>query len=443
MRMGFVFIKMKIEKLYSLFLQFPKICTDSRKDLKNSIFFCLSGENFNGNQFAAQTLEKGAAFVVVDDKNYKLDDARCIFVSDSLATLQQLASFHRKQFAIPVVGITGTNGKTTTKELIKAVLSKKYAVVATQGNFNNHIGVPLTLLQIDKKTEIAIIEMGANHPDEIEFLCNLALPNYGIITNIGKAHLEGFGSLAAIKKTKLALYLSVISRKGTLFANFDDFLLKKEAEDTDYISYGQDADFDIHGTILSEFPFLELNWELKNQENTYKVSSKLFGNYNFPNILAAISVGHYFKISPEIISGALEDYHPQNNRSQFIKGKNNELIMDAYNANPESLKVALANFSKDIHHSKALILGDMFELGQFAEQEHQTILESIRTVDFCSVVLVGSLFKQFETKYSDFHFFNNTNELIAQINTLNLNQLRILIKGSRGIKLEVLQDYLL
>jgi len=434
---------MQIKDLYTVFLKHPKICTDTRKDLEDSIFFCLSGENFNGNKFASIALEKGAAFVVIDDKKYLQNDRRYIFANNSLKMLQQLASYHRKQLTIPVIGITGTNGKTTTKELITTVLSKEFNTTATQGNFNNHIGVPLTLLQINKHTEIAIIEMGANHPGEIEFLCNIALPNFGIITNIGKAHLEGFGSLEAIIKTKLALYKSVAAQKGSIFVNYDDALLKIESKKLTNFSYGQDNNYDFHGLISKEFPFLQLKWGLKNKTNKYTIKSKLFGNYNFSNIMAAVSVGQYFKISPEKTSTALENYIPQNNRSQFIKGKNNELILDAYNANPESLKLALANFSNDKHPKKAIILGDMFELGKFAFQEHKTILDSIKLESFKTIIFIGPLFKQFEKEYRDFHFFENTTELINNIYSLNINQMRILIKGSRGVKLEVLQDYLI
>jgi len=434
---------MQIEELYTLFLQFPKIGTDTRKDIKSSIFFCLSGENFNGNQFANLAIEKGASFVILDDKNYWKNDSRYILVNNVLETLQQLAKHHRKQFNIPTIGITGTNGKTTTKELITTVLSSKYSVTSTQGNFNNHIGGPLSLLQINKQTEIVVVEMGANHPDEIEFLCSLALPNFGIITNIGKAHLEGFGSLEAIKRTKLALYKSVQEQNGKLFVNFDDPLLKLESEKYNSSSYGQNINYDFHGSITNEFPFLEINWGLKKKENQYKINSKLFGNYNFSNIMAAISVGFYFDISAENISKAIENYQPQNNRSQFIKGENNELIMDAYNANPESLKVALANFTKDRHLNKAVILGDMFELGKFAYEEHKTILEFLQTNPFHINILIGSFFIQFEEQYPDFHFYENTTELIKHLTTLNFNHMRILIKGSRGVKLEVIQDYLL
>lgn len=439
----YFYIRMQIEKLYTLFKLFPKISTDTRKDIQDSIFFCLSGENFNGNIFASQVLQNGAAYVVIDDKKFDQKDERCILVENCLETLQQLALYHRIQFDIPLIGITGTNGKTTTKELVTTVLSKNFNVASTQGNFNNHIGVPLTLLRINEQTEIAIIEMGANHPDEIEFLCSLALPNHGIITNIGKAHLEGFGSLETIKRTKLALYKSVAQQNGILFVNFGDPLLKAESQNYSSISYGETIDFDVHGSVSKEFPFLELSWGLKNQENKYALKSKLFGRYNISNVLAAIAVGSHFGLSPEIISDAIENYTPQNNRSQFIKGENNELIMDAYNANPESLKVALANFARDGHDNKVVLLGDMFELGSFAKQEHQIILESLKDMNYRKILLIGPLFGQFASEYPEYLFFENTTELINQISQLNLKQMRILIKGSRGVKLEVLQNHLL
>lgn len=434
---------MQIEELYTLFLQFPKIETDTRKEIKQCIFFCLSGENFNGNQFAEAAIAKGAAYVIVDDKNFWKNDSQWILVDNSLKTLQQLANYHRNQFKIPIIGITGSNGKTTTKELVATVLATKYNTLATQGNLNNHIGVPLTLLRINKKTEIAVIEMGANHANEIEFLCSISQPNFGLITNIGKAHLEGFGSLETIKKTKLALYKSVAAQNGKLFVNFDDSLLKQESRAYSVVSYGTDMAFDIHGCIAKAFPFLGIEWGFKLDANRHIINSNLFGTYNFPNLMAAVAVGSYFDIPPEKISFALETYQPQNNRSQLIKGEHNELIMDAYNANPESLKLALANFEKDEHRNKAVILGDMFELGDFAFDEHKTILDSLVNLPFRKVILIGPLFKQFETKYSNFLFYNNTSDFIQNRNKLDISHMRILIKGSRGIKLETIQDYLL
>lgn len=434
---------MQIEKLHKLFTSYPLIATDTRKELKGSIFFCLSGDNFNGNKFAEQAIEKGAAYVVVDDKNHWKDLPSYILVDDSLKTLQSLALFHRKQFSIPLIGITGTNGKTTTKELIAAVLSSKYNIIATPGNFNNHIGVPLTLLQITEETEIAVVEMGANHPDEIEFLCQLALPNHGVITNIGKAHLEGFGSLEAIKRTKLALYKAVATQQGVLFVNYDDSVLKKESKGLYAFSYGSRKEYDIQGKITNEFPFLEMNWGFKSKERLIHLKTNLFGSYNFTNVMAAVAIGQHFQLSPKEISTAISKYQPKNNRSQFIKGDKNELILDAYNANPESLNIALNNFAKDKFTDKVVILGDMFELGKFASAEHKLILESLSRKLFIKIILVGKEFKKFENNYPDFSFYENTSDLVKELESIKLFNKRILIKGSRGVKLEVLQDYLL
>ncbi len=440
--MGFNFIRMSIEELHLLFLTYPKVCTDTRKELKNSLFFCLSGENFNGNSFAAQALQNEAAYVVVDDKNYWVDDSRYIVVENALKTLQQLARFHRNQFNIPVLGITGTNGKTTTKELVTTVLSKKFKLTSTSGNFNNHLGVPLTLLQITKETEIAVIEMGANHRGEIAFLCELARPQLGILTNIGKAHLEGFGSLEAIKETKLALYKAVRLENGKVFYNADDPFLTQASTELNRISYGEKSANDIHGKTTNSFPFLEFSWGFKNTKSAFKVNTNLIGDYNLSNLMAAIAVGIHFGIEPKSICESLQDYYPQNNRSQFVQGNNNELILDAYNANPASVKAALENFKSDQQPNKSVIIGDMFELGQFSEMEHKQILDLLKSMHFSSTYLVGTRFKQWEAKYPDFVFFENTDSAQAFLTDFPLKNHRILIKGSRGVKLEVLIDCL-
>jgi UDP-N-acetylmuramoyl-tripeptide--D-alanyl-D-alanine ligase len=434
---------MQIEELYSLFKSYPQIVTDTRKNVKNSLFFCLSGENFNGNKFAEMALHLGAAYVIIDDQSYLKKDKRYILVPNSLKTLQELAKYHRQQFDIPVIGVTGTNGKTTTKELLSTVLSEKYEVVATQGNFNNHLGVPLSLLRINQKTEIAIIEMGANHPGEIAFLCQLAQPNYGLITNIGKAHLEGFKSLENIQKTKLALYSSVKEQKGKLFVNRDDTFLYEKAKAQEYISYGKTEKAHVNARLKQDFPFLSIEWKMKNQQAYKPIHSNLFGNYNFYNLLAAIAVATAFKVSETQIRNGLENYFPENNRSQFLKGDKNELILDAYNANPESMKLAIDNFRKDSTMNKAVVLGDMFELGDYSQTEHQTILKQLQEASFKKTILVGDEFLKFESLYPNFHFFKDTTSLSKQIDLLSLNQMRILIKGSRGVKLEVLKDALL
>ncbi len=434
---------MQIEELYALFQNYPRIVTDTRKNVNNSLFFCLSGDNFNGNKFAEKAILLGAAYVIVDDRDYLKKDSRYIFMPNSLKTLQELAKFHRQKFDIPVIGITGTNGKTTTKELISAVLSEKYKTVATQGNFNNHLGVPLTLLRINQETEIAVIEMGANHPGEIASLCQIALPNYGLITNIGKAHLEGFGSLENIRKTKLALYASVKGQKGKLFVNRDDTFLMEKAEKIEHLSYGKTENAQVKASITQEFPFLSLQWRIKNEQEYKPIHSNLFGNYNFYNLLAAITTALTFKVSETQIKSGLENYFPENNRSQFLKGDKNELILDAYNANPESMKMALDNFQKDTSMNKAVILGDMFELGEYSQTEHQTVLKQVKEASFKKTILVGQEFIKFESQYPNFHFFKDTTSLLKQLDLLSLSQLRILIKGSRGVKLEVLKDALL
>lgn len=436
------YTKMYLTEIYNRFIQYPLISTDTRKELRNSLFFCLSGENFNGNQFAKQALENGAAYVVLDDKNYYIEDSRYILVENCLETLQSLAKHHRSHFNIPLIGITGSNGKTTTKELISEVLKKNYSIVSTEGNLNNHIGVPLTLLRINYQTDIAVVEMGANHADEIEFLCKIALPNYGIITNIGKAHLEGFGSLEVIKRTKLALYRAVKKQKGIVFVNFEDSLLRTEAVNLNTISYGFQKEFNVAGQILSEFPFLEMNWGIKNNKEKFNIKSQIFGAFNFPNLMAAIAVGNYFGISGPTISKAIESYTPKNNRSQFVKGNTNELIMDAYNANPSSMNIAIQNFLKDKHPKKMVILGDMFELGDFALIEHELILKSLVNTDLIKVILIGPLFHTFNKIYPNFYFYQSAQELINSLNSHIFKDMRILIKGSRGIKLEVLENYL-
>ncbi|MBN2235970.1 MAG: UDP-N-acetylmuramoyl-tripeptide--D-alanyl-D-alanine ligase [Bacteroidales bacterium] len=431
---------MQLNHLHTLFLKNPVITTDTRNEIAGSIFFCLSGEKFNGNQFAKTAIEKGANYVIIDDPDFYIEDTKMILVENCLRTLQQLALYHRKQFSIPVIGITGTNGKTTTKELVTAVVASKFRVTSTKGNLNNHIGVPLTLLRITNQTEVAIIEMGANHAGEIDFLCSLALPNLGIITNIGKAHLEGFGSLETIKQTKLALYKQVAKQQGTLFVNLNDHMLIEEATTINHKTYGTDKAAQVRGKIIQEFPFVSLVFSISDQN--YQINSQLVGAYNLPNILAAVTVGNFFKIDSELIIKALENYQPANNRSQFVKGLNNELIMDAYNANPDSLKLALENFLKDTFPKKGFILGDMLELGDFAKEEHLKVIEDLKFCNFELMIFVGPVFKCFEKEYTQFQFYETTTDCIASIQKSVPKQMRILIKGSRGIQLDPLQKIL-
>ncbi len=420
-----------IEQLYQQFLVSAGVCTDTRQDVKNKLFFALSGENFNGNRFAEQALTKGALLTVIDDPSCKKDD-RFWLVDNVLDALQQLALFHRRQFDIPVIGITGTNGKTTTKELVTAVLASKYQTTATRGNLNNHIGVPLTLLQIDKQTEIAVIEMGANHPGEIKTLSELALPTHGIITNIGKAHLEGFGSYEGVKKTKRELYDFIESVNGTVIVNHDDTILMAFSKKINRFTYGT-SHADIIGKIISQLPYLKI--EISTDKNTFVINSKLYGSYNFPNILAAVATGTLFKVPDTNIKEAIENYVPQNNRSQQIKTKDNFLILDAYNANPVSLSKAIESFRDASFSNPFLIIGDMFELGQASPSEHQKIVDLLIKTAFDDVLLVG---KDFFNTNHPFVAFKTTDEAEDYLKSHPVKGKNILVKGSRGMHLESL-----
>lgn len=425
---------MKISALYSIFKQYPQISTDTRNLYKDSIFFALKGANFNGNEYAEKALASGCSYAIVDEAKYATKP-NIILVKDSLRTLQDLAKHHRKQFKkLPVIGITGTNGKTTTKELVAAVLSQDHNILFTQGNLNNHIGVPLTLLQIKKEHEIAIIEMGASHVGEIGFLCDIADPNYGLITNIGYAHLEGFGSYKNIIKTKGELYDHIrIRNNGRLFVDYDNELLRKMSEDITSIYYGLEEDLFISGKVLSSDPYLEVEWRL-GDNCIKKTTTKLIGSYNLPNILAAIAIGKYFGIKSDSICKALEEYEPTNNRSQLKKTAHNMLIIDAYNANPTSMQAALENFEqmKDIS-KKVLILGDMKELGNNSEDEHQKIANYISRHSFEKVVFVGSNFGKVKTEYPRCETLEDLEKYLADN---PIKDSYILLKGSRGVQLE-------
>lgn len=427
----------EMERLYSLFLKYPKICTDSRRDVKGTLFFALSGNNFNGNLFAKEALQKGAVAAVVDDPALAgRNEPRYFFVPDVLDALQKLAHRHRKQFRIPVLAITGTNGKTTTKELISGVLETEKEIAYTRGNLNNHIGVPLTLLSLKQTTEIAVVEMGANHPGEIEALCRLALPTHGLITNIGKAHLEGFGSYEGVIKAKNELYDSIRKAGGTLFVNQADPLLMNLSEGMERITYGA-APAGISGTLEGSKPFVKIYWK----QGALGIQTRLYGDYNFPNVMAAIAVGNYFGISNLNIKKALEKYTPKNNRSQVIKTAGNTIILDAYNANPGSMPLAIATFSAQSFHNKILILGDMFELGKDAEKEHQKILELLEHKSFKQVILVGRDFFQAQNNRG-YTTFKTTVEAAEYLRKQKLTGNTVLIKGSRGMQLETLVQYL-
>jgi len=402
------------------------------------LFFCLKGERFNANKFATQALGKGASYVVVDDPDFFLqEDNRMILVEDSLVTLQNLAKYHREQVKIPVIGITGTNGKTTTKELVAVVLNTQLNCLSNQGNFNNHIGVPLTLLRITQAHEIVVIEMGANHPGEIADLCKMSQPDYGIITNIGRAHLEGFGSFENIIETKSDLYRFVDGAHGLVFVNHDDDLLMKQSRKLKTYTYGQAAETDVCVNLVDNGGYLSLQWKGKS------IHTKLFGQYNLSNAAAAIAVGSYFKIQDDLIANALEQYSPSNNRSQLEKGLHNELILDAYNANPESMKQAIHNFSLSKAPLKAMVLGDMLELGTFEKAEHESILKLSDTLNIDHAFFVGPAFYLHKASYPQFVFFTDNLEAKEYFEINHLADYRILLKGSRGIKLEILKEDLL
>lgn len=435
-------------ELYSIFQQYPIICTDSRNCPKNSIFFALKGDNFNANAFAAKALENGCSIAIIDDAEYALDE-RYILVDNVLSALQGLATEHRKTLATKIIGITGTNGKTTTKELIASVLNEKFNVHFTQGNFNNHIGVPLTLLQLKPEHEIAIIEMGANHPGEIKLLSKIACPDYGIITNVGKAHLEGFGSFEGVQKTKAELYDYIFAHGQGIYINTDNPYLLEMASKAGFnienakniISYSLQPDLSnaqIEGKVISSSPFLEMECSVSG-ENT-ELKTNLIGAYNAENVLAAVSIAWHQGMNLAEIKKGIEKYNPTNNRSQLTITERNTLIADAYNANPTSLRAAIENFAAMAVSPKVLIIGDMFELGSQSEEEHQAIIELIDQYSFDRVYLVGSRFMKTKSSYST---YETVEQLIADI-TKNelLNKNYILIKGSRGVKLEKVIPFL-
>lgn len=429
---------MTVKDLYSLFLQHPEISTDSRQIPEGALFFGLKGDHFDGNEFAGYALDKGASLAIIDNSRYRLDN-RYILVENVLASLQQLANHHRKQFRIPVLAITGTNGKTTTKEIIHAVLSKKYQTLATTGNLNNHIGVPLTLLKLKSDTEIAIVEMGANHHGEIELLCRIAEPTHGIITNIGKAHLEGFGGFEGVVRTKTELYRYLKSRHGIVFVNNDNPLLIQYSNGMKVIHYETGKTTGIAEQNHPEDPFLKM--EIKIDEQEFTLSTKLFGRYNAENIFAAACIGHFFGVEPGKIKEAIESYQPQNNRSQVLKTRSNLLILDMYNANPSSMEPALQDFAGSTHVRKVLILGDMLELGSECDKEHQDILELIEKLGFTEVFLVGPVFTRLNTK-REWLCFQDSELARMWLDHHRINDASILLKGSRGIKLEKLVDLL-
>jgi UDP-N-acetylmuramoyl-tripeptide--D-alanyl-D-alanine ligase len=425
----------RTKQLYEHYLSNPVICTDSRAVTAGSIFFALKGDSFNGNTYAAGALKSGAVLAVIDEPGLVTDE-RFFLVDDVLASLQDLAQFHRLHFNGPVIGITGTNGKTTTKELINAVLSESYRTHATQGNLNNHIGVPLTILTADlAATDIMIIEMGANHPGEIAFLCNIARPDFGLITNVGKAHLEGFGSLEGVIKTKTELYAFLKSRDGKAFVCSGQQALMQHAATLDHFSYGKEpADFCI-GEMVSSDPFLKVKWYDENTEQM--IQTNLVGAYNVDNVLAAVCIGKFFKVAPEMVVVAIGKFTPSNNRSQVLQSASNQLILDAYNANPSSMRVALENFALMNTFPKVAILGDMFELGVESRTEHAAILTLLKEFSFTEVLLIGPRFGEVASD-SGFRCFDTTDQAYEWLVANPITNASILVKGSRGMKLEKL-----
>ncbi|WP_277465177.1 UDP-N-acetylmuramoyl-tripeptide--D-alanyl-D-alanine ligase [Parabacteroides sp. PF5-6] len=419
-----------LSELYELFVHNPIITTDSRNCPIGSIFFALKGENFDGNRFAEKALASGCNYAVIDNPDYFLGE-RTIVVEDTLKTLQQLAHRHRKTLGIPVLAITGTNGKTTTKELIAAILSTRFNLLYTEGNLNNHIGVPLTLLRLNHEHEMAVIEMGASHPGDIKELAEIALPDYGLITNVGCAHLEGFGSFENVLKTKGELYDYIRRTHGTIFLKKENEDLQSIAKGITQITYGYGESSFASGQILGSDPFLVFNWKQQGKNNI--VETHLIGDYNIDNVLAAVAVGRYFKIPSARINRAIEAYEPSNNRSQWMKTEHNSLIVDAYNANPTSMKAALENFAGLSGSSKAVILGDMFELGPTSQALHTEIVDLIRILGFDRVLLCGKCFSKVG---KDFQTFPSTDALIAHLNTQPLQGHQILLKGSRSMALE-------
>jgi len=423
---------MNIQELHQLFLKSNGVATDTRCIEPNQLFFALKGDNFNGNKFALEALKNDAGYAIIDENEYAKTE-QFITVTNVLETLQELANYHRNYLGVPILAITGSNGKTTSKELIDAVLSKKFNTVATVGNLNNHIGVPLTLLSMNKTTEFGIVEMGANHPKEIESLCKIAQPDYGYITNFGKAHLEGFGSIEGVIAAKSELYNYLKENNKFLFLNADDPIQQKQLSYKNSFSFGSSkSNIPVEYIIDKEYAEVQCNGIVFN--------SFLPGNYNAINMAAAICVGHYFEVPVKSIKEAITNYTPQNNRSQIIELGKTTLLMDAYNANPTSMKAALESFNKFPANNKVAILGDMFELGATSEKEHQDLVTYLENLNFSRVFLVGTNFKKAKANSPKIQQFEKFQELEEAIISTDLQNTKVFIKGSRGMALERLLD---
>lgn len=426
-----------IESLYEHYLKHPVVCTDTRTITPDCLFFALKGENFDANTFAERALQQGAAFAIVDDPQFAVHE-KCLLVSDVLTTLQDLATHHRNQLSIPVIGLTGSNGKTTTKELIKAVLAEKYKTFATKGNLNNHIGVPLSILSLPLDTEIAVIEMGANHQKEIEMLCEIAQPTHGLITNVGMAHLDGFGGFEGVKKGKAELYGYLNRTDGYAFVYRDNpYLIEMISATTlnKIVFYGAEKENAVSGELMGTDPLLSLRWS--NATGTFNAKANLTGTYNFENILAAICIADFFDVYPEEINRGLANYFPVNNRSQLTKTAHNTVICDFYNANPSSMSAALINLKALSGNHKAVIIGDMFELGAVAAEQHQHIVEMANELNFEELIFIGENFFAFKNKHKG-RFFKTRNEASEYLTENSIKDSLVLLKGSRGMALEQL-----
>lgn len=429
---------MQIEDIYKIYQQYPSVQTDTRKLKKGDIFFALKGPNFNGNLFAKQALDAGASYMIVDEQPPNTDE-RFIKVNDVLQTLQQLAKYHRLQFNknkidVPFIAITGSNGKTTTKELLHEVLSKKYITYTTEGNLNNHIGVPLTLLRIRPDAQMAIIEMGANHLNEIASYCEYAMPTHGLITNIGKAHLEGFGGVEGVKKGKGELFDYLAKNNGIAFVNADDINVTEQSNKVaTKFFFGKNGKA-LQGSIIKSDPFPEVKIE---GHNSYTIQTRLAGSYNLPNVLAAACIGRYFNVSDTQIKQAIENYTPSNSRSQLMQKGTNTFILDAYNANPGSMKAAIENFAEMKGDKKILLLGSMMELGENSRQEHEGLITLIDKYDWKAVALTGAQFNSLPHKYLN---FENASQVKEWLHQQNFENAQILIKGSRSMQMEKVLD---
>lgn len=427
---------MTIQNIHNLFLKCSTVSIDTRKIEPNSFFVAIKGERYDANTFAKEALQKGASYVIIDNENYSIDD-RTILVEDSLKTLQALAKFHRNFLNIPIIALTGSNGKTTTKELINVVLSKKFNTRATIGNLNNHIGVPLTLLSFNQETQIGIVEMGANHQKEIEFLCEIAQPDYGYITNFGKAHLEGFGGLEGVIKGKSEMYTYLKAYRKQVFVNIDDEIQKSKTNDFNRITFSEkDKNANVFIESITANPFVKI------KTLGIEINSHLIGLYNANNINAAITIGHHFEVLTSDIKDAIDSYIPENNRSQLLTKATNEIVLDAYNANPSSMLVALENFIQLDKNNKCVIIGDMYELGEESLNEHKGIVNYLNKNSDFECHFVGKDFFANSIQKEDFHFYNTFEDFSKYLSSVKLEHKTILIKGSRGMALERILEYL-